>query len=174
MRITAFRIWFGSAVQQGIGAARRAGFAIARKLRPSAGKIDEGAGVGDDESSFGGRGSRAWIEIVEEIKKKVEELFGRSTFERFPRFEKLLRRFFGLPKKEHNAPRLEAPKKSAAENPASSFDLREAERVRAQIRMAVLDAHTKERAGRLDQTASAKSDAATSQAGTRARTKKDE
>jgi hypothetical protein len=162
MRITAFRIWFGSAVQQGIGAARRAGFAIARKLRPSAGKIDEGAGVGDDESSFGGRGSRAWIEIVEEIKKKVEELFGRSTFERFPRFEKLLRRFFGLPaRKEHNAPRLEAPKKSSEPvHLGSSFDRREAERVRAQIRMAMLDAHTKERAGTLDQAASAKSDPA--------------
>jgi hypothetical protein len=167
MRVTAFRIWFGSAVQQGIGAARRAGFAIARKLRPSSAKIDEGAGVGDDESSFGGRGSRAWIEIVEEFKKKVEALFERSTFERFPRFEKLLRRFFGLPtKKDHKAPLLDAPKKSSS-GPAvsSSLDRREAARAQAQIRMAMLDAHTRERAGTLDQTASAKSDPAKSDAG---------
>jgi hypothetical protein len=146
MRITAFRAWVGATLNQGLGAARRAGLAIARKIRPSSDTVEPGAGIGDDEEGgFRGRGSRAWIEILEEVRRRLEQLFGKSTFERFPRMERFFRRFLGAPSRDS----LPSPKPrpraepTAASRPAATLSRVEAERVRAQIRMAMIEANTR-------------------------------
>ena len=98
MQINTFRAWFNSAVQQGVGAAKRAGVAVGKRIKPGSGKVDASTGIGDDESSFGGgKGHRAWIEVVEEYIKKFRELFEKSTFQRFNRLDSFLRKFLGLP-----------------------------------------------------------------------------
>ena len=48
MRVHAFRMWFGATLRQGVGAARRAGLAVSRRVRASLGKI-EGAVAGAGE-----------------------------------------------------------------------------------------------------------------------------
>jgi len=100
VQINTFRAWFNSAVQQGVGAAKRAGVAMGRRIKTGSGKVDASTGIGDDETSFGGgRGHRAWLEVLEEYIKKFKGLFEKSTFQRFNRLESYLRNFLGLPPK---------------------------------------------------------------------------
>lgn len=147
MRITTFRSWVSAAVQSGVGAARRAGVAISRRIRDATGRIDAGTGVGDDESSFGGgRGNRAWIELVEEAIRRFKALFERSVFERrFPRFDAWVRKFLGLPARR--APELPKPKPKprAPVRPAAPIDPAEAARLKAQLQLGRIQAHTSER-----------------------------
>jgi len=144
VRITTFRAWVSNAMTNGAGAAKRAGHAISRRMRPGGDAIDAGVGVGDDESGFGGsRGSRAWIEIIEEYVKKLRELFHKSTYERFSRLESFIRKFLGLPPRK--APPLAAPKprqRMAAPPPVSP---EMAARMRAQIRAGRQQATTQDR-----------------------------
>ena len=101
MQINTFRAWFNNAVQQGVGAAKRAGVAVGRRVKNSSGKVDASTNIGEDESNFGGgRGHRAWIEVVEEYLKKFRRFFEKSTFQRFDRLDSFLRKFLGLPPRE--------------------------------------------------------------------------
>lgn len=152
MRITAFRAWVHTAIQQGVGAARRAGMAISRRIRPSGNQVDAGVGVGDDESKFGGgRGSRAWLtELLEDVARRIRALFENSRFERrFVRVEAFLRKLLGLPPVEKIAPRLPPPRKpgagrSSAPPPVSA---EQAARFRQQIQMGRVQANTARQAG---------------------------
>lgn len=152
MRITAFRVWVQGAIQQGVGAARRAGVAISRRIRPSGNQVDAGVGVGDDESKFGGgRGSRAWFtELLEDAARRIRSLFENSRFERrFVRVETFLRNLLGLPPREKIAPTLPPPKK--APGPRASVpppvSAEQAARFRQQIQMGRVQANTARQAG---------------------------
>jgi hypothetical protein len=151
MRIQAFRAWFTTALRQGVDTARRAGLAIHRKIKQATGRIEISVGVGDDESRFGGSGSRAWIEIIEEYRKKLLELFERSSFERFPRFERFMRRLLGGSSAlKKTAPELEKPAHARATQivaAAPAMNPKEAERLRAEVRRGMLQAHQHEHAG---------------------------
>lgn len=148
MRITAFRAWVSQTMNQGVGAARRAGVAISRRIRAATGKIDAGVGVGDDESSFGGgRGSRAWIELVEEAVKRFIRLFDRSVFERrYVRVEAFLRRLLGLPPKAR-PPVLPPPKPAARPSAPAPISAEQAARFREQVRLGMVQANTARDAG---------------------------
>ena len=101
MQINTFRAWFNNTLQQSVGAAKRAGLAVGRRIRPNSDRIDESTNVGEDESSFGGgRGHRAWFDFVEEYVKKFKRFFEKSTFQRFPRLDSFIRKFLGLPPRE--------------------------------------------------------------------------
>ena len=128
----------------GAGAAKRAGMAISRRIRNRGDAVDAGVGVGDDDSSFGGgRGSRAWIEIIEEYVKRLRELFYKSTFERFPRLESFLRRFLGLPPRK--APHLPPPKPRQSFAAPPPLTPEQAARMRAQIQAGRQQATTQDR-----------------------------
>lgn len=152
MRITAFRVWVQGAIQQGVGAARRAGLAISRRIRPSGQQVDAGVGVGDDESRFGGgRGSRAWFtELLEDAARRIRALFEHSRFERrFVKVEAFLRNLLGLPPREKIAPTLPPPRKApgprASAPPPVSAE--QAARFRQQIQMGRVQANTARQAG---------------------------
>lgn len=149
MRVQPFRAWFTSALQQGVGAARRAGLAISRRIRQATGQIDLSAGVGDDESRFGGSGSRAWLAMLQEYREKLLSLFERSTFERFPRFERFVRRLLGRPAAlKKTAPKLAPPPHRAiGAGTRSAAGTAEEARLRAQVRLGMMQAHTHEHAG---------------------------
>lgn len=152
MRITAFRVWVQGAIQQGVGAARRAGLAISKRIRPQGNQIDAGVGVGDDESSFGGgRGSRAWFtELLEDAARRLRSLFEHSRFERrFVRVESFLRKLLGLPPKEKLAPPPPAPKKSTSHRSSvpPPVSAEQAARFRQQIQMGRVQANTARQAG---------------------------
>jgi hypothetical protein len=138
-----------------IGYARRAGRAIAKKIREAKEKIEVSVGVGDDESRFGGSGSRAWLEIVEEYKDKVLALLEKSTFVRFPRFEKFMRRLLGRPVAlKKAAPRMALPpdmRKTETAVSAQRPSDAETERLKAEARAMMLKTHTHERAGTREQ-----------------------
>lgn len=134
-------------MQQGVGAARRASQAIARRVRAATGKVDAGVGVGDDESSFGGQRSQVWFEFLEEAKARLRVWLEKSTFDRFPGLERFLTRILGKPA-EKKAPSLPPPVKPTgplgAHTPPTSP---EAEAFRAQIHQGMLEGHMRERAG---------------------------
>ena len=121
---------------------------IGRKIREATGAIDAGVGVGDDESSFGGGRSRAWIqEMIEETKKKLLTVFEKSFFERFPRFQKHMRRILGTTKAPELPKEVEKPKspvKLGAHTPATG---EQAAAFRRQIEYERMQAHTREHAG---------------------------
>lgn len=151
MRIVPLRLWFSNAMQQSAAYARRVGTMIGRKIRDATGAIDRGVGVGDDESEFGGGRSRAWIqELVDDAKKKLLTLFEKSFFERFPRFQKRMRRLLGSPAPV--APKLltdekpPVPVKLGAHTPNSE----QAAAFRRQIEQGMRQAHTREHAGLRD------------------------
>lgn len=151
MRVNAFRVWFNHALHQGMGAARRAGMAITRKVRSSLGKIEAGTGVGDDESHFGGRGSRAWLQTLEETVERIRKLFDTSSFERLSRFEAKMRQWLGLPPKTRVLPPPAAPpppKRRSADAPrvAPKIDAEQAARFRAQVQQGLIDANTRGKA----------------------------
>lgn len=151
MRIVPLRVWFSNAMQQSAAYARRVGTMIGRKIRDAGGAIGRGVGVGDDESEFGGGRSRAWIqEVVEDAKKKLLTLFEKSFFERFPRFQKHMRRLLGSPEKP--IPQLPAEKKPTApvKLGAHTPTSEEAAAFRRQIEQGMRDAHTREHAGLRD------------------------
>ena len=101
MQINTFRAWFNNTIQQGVGAAKRAGLAVGRRVRPNSDRIDESTNGGEDESSLGGgRGHRAWFDFVEEYIRKFKRFFEKSTFQRFPRLDSFIRKFLGLPPRE--------------------------------------------------------------------------
>lgn len=99
VRITAFRTWAQGALSQGMGLARRAGLAVTRRLRARDARVEEAAGVGDDELASGrGRGARLWLDVFGEQVERVVRLFEDSRFERRAgRVEAWLRRALGLP-----------------------------------------------------------------------------
>jgi hypothetical protein len=145
MRITAFRTWFSNAVQSGVGAARKAGTAISRRIREATGKVEAGVGVGDDESSFGGgRGSRAWFEFLEDVVKKIRSLFEKSKFERrYVRVEAFLRKLLGLPPRVIDAPKLPPPKRPTGppRSLPKPMSAEESARMRQQIQMGRIQAN---------------------------------
>lgn len=152
MRITAFRAWVHSAIQQGVGAARRAGMAISRRIRPSSTQVDAGVGVGDDESKFGGgRGSRAWLtEMLEDVARRIRALFENSRFERrFVRVEAFLRKLLGLPPVSKTAPSIPPPKKTSVSRTSAPppVSAEQAARFRQQIQMGRVQANTARQAG---------------------------
>ena len=148
MRIGALRVWITHAVQQSTVAARRIGTMVARKIRAATGAVDAGVGVGDDESEFGGGRNRAWItEVMEDARKKILALLEKSFFERFPRFQRAMRRLLGTPK--DLAPRMlpkpsAGPVKLGAHTPVRNNEYRE------QIQRGLMEAHQREHAGLRD------------------------
>lgn len=147
MRIQTFRAWFSQAVENGVGAAKRAGMAISRRIRPRGGSVDPGVGVGDDESSFGGgRGSRAWLEIVDEYIERLKRwIFEKSSFEKHPRFEAFIRRLLGL-ETTKRAPPLPKPRpRTEPVRPASQPGPEEQARLRDQLQRGRIRAQTTDR-----------------------------
>lgn len=138
------------AANQSIGAARRVSKAMGKRLRAATAAISAGVGVGDDESSFGGGRARVWFEeVLDDTRKKVLNLLEKSVFERFPRFERMVRRLLGTPKAPP-PPTLPPPRPTGplgAHVPGRDPD---AERYRAEIQRRMRDAHTREHAGLRD------------------------
>lgn len=131
-------------MQNGVGAAKRTGHAISRRIKEATGRVDANVGVGDDESSFGGgRGSRAWLELLDEYIKRFKRFFEKSTFERFGRFEAFLRKFLGLPAKK--APELPKPKPKRVITAPKPVDAEQAARLKAQLQAGRIRAHTSEK-----------------------------
>jgi hypothetical protein len=149
MRVQAFRAWFSSALNQGWGAARRAGLAISRRIKQATGRIEISVGVGDDESRFGGSGSRAWLQLIEEARTRLLQLFEKSYFERFPRFERFMRRILGQPAalKKIAPPIKQSPKATQVAARAHQPSSAEAARLAAEVRRSMMAAHTREHAG---------------------------
>ena len=150
MRIGAIRVWITQAVHQSAIAARRIGTVVARKIRSVTGAVDAGVGVGDDESEFGGGRNRAWItEMVEDARMKILALLEKSFFERFPRFQKAMRRLLGTPAREAPArtlPRPSAgPVKLGAHTPSGNRG-----EFKEQIERGMMEAHQREHAGLRD------------------------
>lgn len=150
MRITAFRTWVRNAVQHGASAAKKIGHAISHKVRSATGAVEAGVGVGEDENEFGGRRSRVWFEILEEARKKLLDIFEKSYFERFPRLERLVRRFLGGSTKQQ-APKMlpkraTGPVKLGAHTP----DRAGAEAYKKEISDRMMKAHVQEHAGLRD------------------------
>jgi len=108
-------MWFGAALRQGANAAKRAGFAVTKRVRASLGKV-EGADAITDEESKGGS-SRAWLGVVEEAFSKVRNLLDKSTFVRIGRVEGWIRKKLGLPPRIPRA--LPAATKRAAWSPGN-------------------------------------------------------
>jgi hypothetical protein len=151
VRIGALRVWITNAVHQSAVAARRIGTMVARKIRAATGAIEAGVGVGDDESAFGGRGNRAWIqEIIDDARKRILAFLEKSFFERFPRFQRAMRKLLGT------AAHIEAPQpmRKTAGGPvklgAHTPDASAAEAYRRQIQQGMREAHTREHAGLRD------------------------
>lgn len=148
MRVGAVRVWLRGAVNTSVGRARSIGHAITRRIKSAADKISVSVGVGDDESSFGGGRSQMWLEVVDEYRKKLLAFLERSTFERFPRFEKFMRRILGgdrpLPPALPSPEKPKVPVKLGAHTPPTN---EEAAKFRAQIQLGIMKAHTEEHAG---------------------------
>lgn len=150
MRIGALRVWISQAVHQSAIRARRMGTVVARRIRAMTGMVDAGVGVGDDESEFGGGRNRAWItEMVEDARMKILALLEKSFFERFPRFQKAVRRLLGTAAKNAPAPMLPrsgaGPVKLGAHAPSVHRN-----EFREQIERGRLEAHQREHAGLRD------------------------
>jgi hypothetical protein len=149
VRIGALRVWFNQAVHQSTAAAKRLGTMVAKRIRAATGSVDAGVGVGDDESEFGGGRNRAWIvEMMEDARKKVLALFEKSFFERFPRFQRAMRRLLGTGAKtaEPRAlPKPTGPLKLGAHTPVRNRD-----ELRQQIERGLYEAHQREHAGLRD------------------------
>jgi hypothetical protein len=97
-----------------MGLARRAGLAVTRRLRARDARVEEAAGVGDDDLASGrGRGARLWLDVLGEQVERVVRLFEDSRFERRAgRVEAWLRRALGLP------PRVDGRAEARAPTPA--------------------------------------------------------
>lgn len=126
---------------------------ISRKLKQTLDAIDISVGVGEDESSFGQGGNRAWYEnLADEARRRLYELFEKSGFDRyFPRFEKFVKRVLGNPPGQAKlAPKI-APPPSEAQTVAKVKIRRpedaEAERLKAEVRRSMMMAHQREHAG---------------------------
>lgn len=158
MRITALKVMLANGFAQGVGAAKRAGLAVARRVRPGD-HVEVAVSVGDDESRFGGAGSRAWLQFLEECRSRMLEIFEKSRFERQPRLERFFRRWLGLSRAygRRRAPLLlDTPFDSRETEVVQAYGAeqqREAARLKAQVRDAILQAHTGGRAGLLDRVA---------------------
>lgn len=137
-------MWFSASVERGLGAARRAGLAVSKRMRHALGKIEETSGVGDDETAVGRHGSRAWMELIEETVEKIRRaLFEKSSFVRLSRFEGFFRNLLGLPPKTSLAPPPPKPKpKGSPRSIPSPVDAEQAARLRAQIQRGRMQAQT--------------------------------
>lgn len=151
MRLTAFRAWINHAASHSVGAARRVGKAMTKRMRAATGRIDAGVGVGDDESSFGGGRARVWFEeVLEETRIRLLNILERTVFERFPKIERLMRRVLG-DRKPVRAPQIAPPKRVTGPLGVHVPKVDpEVERYRAQIQRDMLRAHTEEHAGLRD------------------------
>jgi hypothetical protein len=153
VRIQAFRAYFSRAMQQSLGAARRAGHAISKRVKATIDKINISVGVGEDESGFAEGGNRAWYELaIEEARRRLLVLWEKSGFDRhFPRFEKFVRRVLGRPAGPRKiAPPIPQPpseQRTVAKVKARTPDELEAERLRAEVRRSMMMAHQREAAG---------------------------
>ena len=155
MRIGALRVWISQAVHQSAIAAKRIGTTVVRRIRAATGAIEAGVGVGEDESEFGGGRNRAWIqEMVEDAKKRLLALLEKSFFERFPRFQKAMRRLLGTPARPppRVLPKSAVPVKLGAHTPVRNDEFRD------QIERGIRDAHQREHAGLRDRIEKGKKD----------------
>ena len=142
-------------MHRGLGAARNATRAITRRLRGDTDDVGRGVGVGDDESQFGGQGSRVWFEWMEEARERLLALFEHSVFERVPLLQRLVRRFLGGSTGKV-APPIAAPKRPTGPLGAHSPTVNPADQ--AYIRRRMHDAHVSEAAGLRDAMAKARTD----------------
>ncbi len=147
MRITTLSVWFNNAVHQASQHGKRLGHALSRRMRNLGIGVDRGVGVGDDESSFGGRGSRVWLELIEEAQKRLLELFEKSVFERFPRFQKAMRKWLGGESLKKQAPALRPAHPKVTGPLGAQQPNPQAARMQQQIRNRIHRAHTEEHAG---------------------------
>jgi hypothetical protein len=152
VRIQAFRAYFARTLQQSLGAARRAGHAISRRIKKTLESIDISANVGEDESHFGQTGNRAWFEFVDEARRRLYELFEKSGFDRyFPRFEKFVKRVLGRPAGPKKiAPPIKPPpseQQTVAKVAIRRPEDAEVERLKAEVRRTMMMAHQRESAG---------------------------
>lgn len=150
VRVGAVRAWLRGAVNTGAERARKVGHALSRRIKDAGLAIGRGVGVGDDESSFGGGRSAVWLEVVEEYKQKLLAFLEKSSFERFPRFEKFMRRILGGPAKPRELPqpnKRKGPVKLGAHTPPTN---EEAARFRQQIQAGIMKANMQEHAGLRD------------------------
>lgn len=90
-------MWFGATVRQVQGAARRAGFAVTKRMRAAMGKVEGASGIGDEEMELRGGGSRAWWDALEQAATKVRSYLEANTFVRIGKLEAWFRKKLGLP-----------------------------------------------------------------------------
>lgn len=153
MRITNLRVWLNHAVRESVGAARRVGHAIHRRIKSASGKVEVGVGIGDDESRFGGGRTQVWLEWLDDARDQVLRFFEKSTFERFPRFEKFMRRLLGKQKVPVAAPKLmpKGPTGPLGAKRLGGPETAESARLKAQVQQTIREAHSKGHAGLLDE-----------------------
>ncbi len=149
MRVHAFRMWFGATVRQGIGAAKRAGFAVSKRVRASLGKIEGTSGIGDEEMDVKGGGSRAWWDALEQAATRVRDFLEKSTFVRIGKFEAWVRKKLGMPPrviaKGATAGALPAGPKRRSTGPGRGsvpLDPEQAAKLRAQVQLLRTQANT--------------------------------
>jgi hypothetical protein len=145
MRVVAFRAF----VRRAASGAVRASRALATKMRDLGLDIGRGVGVGGDESRFGGGRSRVWMEWVEEARARVLTWLEHSTFERFPRLRRAMRRLLGAPPAP---PKPSPPESARPSGPLGAGPLGGPVDPAAQreVRDRQIEAHTRERAGLRD------------------------
>jgi hypothetical protein len=141
-------------MRQSVGAMRRAGLAVSRKIRDAVGMVEAADGVGEDEGVSGRQGSRAWFTAVEETVERIRKFLEESTFVRLSKLENFFRELVGLPprvKKELTAPMVDTkPRQSVAPSPQKPVDAEQAARFRAQIQQGLIQANTQGNAKRAD------------------------
>lgn len=151
MRVHAFRMWFGATLRQGVGAARRAGLAVSRRVRASLGKIEGATGIGDEDTALSRGGSRAWWSAVEEAATKLRDFLEKSTFVRIGKLEAWVRTKLGLPPRVSKTAlaqasrALPAPPRPRTHGPGRGsvpLDPEQAARLRAQVQLLRTQANT--------------------------------
>ncbi len=164
MRVAAFRAYARRAMDGAFASGRRLARAVGARAKDLGLSIGRGVGVGGDESRFGGERGRAWWleeggldRWVATTRERILAWLERSRFERFPRFERLIRRLLGTgrPTPPPVAPELPRPRGPAGPlgaRPLSGPHPEDAAAVRARL----FEAHTRERAGLRDRVESHK------------------
>ena len=143
MRVHTIRIWFSARVESGLGAARKAGLAVTRRMRAALGKVEASAGVGDEETAVGRHGSRAWLELIEETVEKIRRVFDQSSFVRLSRFEGFMRNLLGLaPKAPPPPPPAPKPQPLRRSLPPAPVDPDQVARFREQVQRGRMQAQT--------------------------------
>lgn len=142
-------MWFGATVRQGIGAAKRAGFAVSKRVRASLGKIEGASGVGDEEMDVKGGGSRAWWEdALDQAAQRVRDFLEKSSFVRIGKLEAWVRKKLGMPPRavSQAAPAAlpAGPKRRSAQAGRGSvpLDPEQAAKLRQQVQLLRTQANT--------------------------------